>query len=68
LDSAQSVTLNDFYDRPVTYANIPKLPWPIKEDVSKKKKIVSVTFFVSLSFFFVCYILFFKNMEVHKSP
>ncbi|CAO3611873.1 unnamed protein product [Cunninghamella echinulata] len=25
-------TLNDFFQRPVTYANIPELPWPIKEN------------------------------------
>lgn len=27
-------TYNDFFDRPVTYANIPELPWPIEKDVS----------------------------------
>lgn len=27
-------TYNDFYERPVTYANIPELPWPIEENVS----------------------------------
>ncbi|KAF9025907.1 hypothetical protein CPC16_010294 [Podila verticillata] len=25
-------TYNDFFDRPVTYANIPELPWPIEKD------------------------------------
>ncbi|KAG0356969.1 hypothetical protein BG005_004054 [Podila minutissima] len=25
-------TYNDFYERPVTYANIPELPWPIEEN------------------------------------
>jgi hypothetical protein len=55
LDSAQSATLNDFYDRPVTYANIPKLPWPIKEDVSK---FVSVTFFCFSFFLCLLYFIF----------
>ncbi|KAI7903665.1 coth protein-domain-containing protein [Cokeromyces recurvatus] len=32
LDSSKSSTLNDFMNRPVTYANIPKLPWPIKNN------------------------------------
>ncbi|KAL7325340.1 Invasin CotH3 [Mucor circinelloides] len=32
LDSTKASTLNDFYNRPVTYANIPKLPWPIEKD------------------------------------
>lgn len=27
-------TYNEFLDRPVTYANIPELPWPIEKDVS----------------------------------
>ena len=31
--NTQDSTLNDFYNRPVTYANIPKLPWPIEKDV-----------------------------------
>ncbi|KAI9480830.1 MAG: coth protein-domain-containing protein [Benjaminiella poitrasii] len=30
LESATTNTLNDFYNRPVTYANLPKLPWPIE--------------------------------------
>ncbi|CAO3622269.1 unnamed protein product [Cunninghamella blakesleeana] len=25
-------TLNDFFQRPITYANIPELPWPIKDN------------------------------------
>ncbi|KAK3815109.1 MAG: coth protein-domain-containing protein, partial [Benniella sp.] len=25
-------TLNDFFDRPITYANIPELPWPIEKN------------------------------------
>ncbi|GAN09955.1 hypothetical protein MAM1_0306c09488 [Mucor ambiguus] len=32
LDSTKASTLNDFYNRSVTYANIPKLPWPIEKD------------------------------------
>jgi hypothetical protein len=27
-------TYNDFLDRPITYADIPELPWPIEKDVS----------------------------------
>lgn len=29
-----AATYNDFIDRPITYANIPELPWPIEKDVS----------------------------------
>ncbi|KAI9024339.1 coth protein-domain-containing protein [Phycomyces nitens] len=32
LESGRSATRNDFYDRPVTYANIPELPYPIKDN------------------------------------
>ncbi|KAG0315045.1 hypothetical protein BGZ97_008704 [Linnemannia gamsii] len=27
-----AATYNDFIDRPITYANIPELPWPIEKD------------------------------------
>ncbi|KAI8329398.1 coth protein-domain-containing protein [Chlamydoabsidia padenii] len=30
LEQGRTTTRNDFYNRPVTYANIPQLPWPIK--------------------------------------
>ncbi|CAO3596830.1 unnamed protein product [Absidia cylindrospora] len=30
LEKGRTATRNDFYNRPVTYANIPQLPWPIK--------------------------------------
>ncbi|KAI8341289.1 coth protein-domain-containing protein [Chlamydoabsidia padenii] len=30
LEQGRTATRNDFYNRPVTYANIPQLPWPIK--------------------------------------
>ncbi|KAG0355062.1 coth protein-domain-containing protein [Gamsiella multidivaricata] len=32
LPSGKTETYNDFLDRPVTYANIPELPWPIEND------------------------------------
>ncbi|KAG1039762.1 hypothetical protein G6F43_012435 [Rhizopus delemar] len=32
LDGITNSTLNDFYNRPVTYANLPQLPWPIEKD------------------------------------
>ncbi|GAA5810079.1 Invasin CotH3 [Mucor flavus] len=32
LDNTKASTLNDFYDRPITYANIPKLPYPIEQN------------------------------------
>ncbi|KAG1454123.1 hypothetical protein G6F56_007399 [Rhizopus delemar] len=32
LDGITNSTLNDFYNRQVTYANLPQLPWPIAED------------------------------------
>ncbi|KAL1930961.1 hypothetical protein VTP01DRAFT_10098 [Rhizomucor pusillus] len=31
LDKGRSSTRNDFFNRSVTYANIPELPWPIKD-------------------------------------
>lgn len=33
LDKGRSSTRNDFFNRSVTYANIPELPWPIKDKV-----------------------------------
>lgn len=27
-------TYNEFLDRPISYANIPELPWPVEKDVS----------------------------------
>jgi len=32
LSSSRNQTMNDFYGREVTYANLPKLPWPITTD------------------------------------
>ncbi|KAI8141865.1 coth protein-domain-containing protein [Fennellomyces sp. T-0311] len=32
LEPGRTATRNDFYNRPITYADIPKLPWPIKEN------------------------------------
>ncbi|KAI9013891.1 coth protein-domain-containing protein [Phycomyces nitens] len=32
LETGRNATRNDFFSRPVTYANIPKLPWPIAEN------------------------------------
>ncbi|KAI9491602.1 coth protein-domain-containing protein [Zychaea mexicana] len=32
LEAGRTSTRNDFFNRQVTYANIPKLPWPIKEN------------------------------------
>ncbi|KAF7725389.1 hypothetical protein EC973_009657 [Apophysomyces ossiformis] len=32
LEAGRNATRNDFFERPVTYANIPELPWPIKEN------------------------------------
>ncbi|KAI8061680.1 coth protein-domain-containing protein [Gongronella butleri] len=32
LDQGRTSTRNDFYNRPITYANIPELPWPIKNN------------------------------------
>ncbi|KAI9276416.1 coth protein-domain-containing protein [Sporodiniella umbellata] len=32
LSGITNTTLNDFFDRPVTYANLPQLPWPIEEN------------------------------------
>ncbi|KAL0097534.1 secreted coth spore-coat protein domain-containing protein [Phycomyces blakesleeanus] len=32
LETGRNATRNDFFSRPVTYANIPKLPWPITEN------------------------------------
>ncbi|KAI8991964.1 coth protein-domain-containing protein [Mycotypha africana] len=32
LDTTKQSTLNDFFNRSVTYANIPKLPWPIQNN------------------------------------
>ncbi|ORX55643.1 hypothetical protein DM01DRAFT_1366842 [Hesseltinella vesiculosa] len=29
LESGRTATRNDFFDRPITYANLPELPWPI---------------------------------------
>lgn len=37
LDTTDS-TLNDFYNRPITYANIPKLPWPVEKDPQWTRK------------------------------
>ncbi|KAG0736458.1 hypothetical protein G6F57_007198 [Rhizopus arrhizus] len=31
-------TLNDFYNRPITYANLPQLPWPIENDPQWTRK------------------------------
>ncbi|KAF7727368.1 hypothetical protein EC973_007611 [Apophysomyces ossiformis] len=33
LEKGRASTRNDFHNRPVTYANIPKLPWPIKDNM-----------------------------------
>ncbi|KAG0165278.1 hypothetical protein DFQ28_011071 [Apophysomyces sp. BC1034] len=33
LEKGRTSTRNDFHNRPVTYANIPKLPWPIKDNM-----------------------------------
>ncbi|CAO3590529.1 unnamed protein product [Absidia cylindrospora] len=30
LEQGRTTTRNDFFNRPITYANIPQLPWPIK--------------------------------------
>ncbi|RCH81562.1 hypothetical protein CU098_006773, partial [Rhizopus stolonifer] len=38
LDSSKSSTLNDFANRPVTYANIPQLPWPIEKEPQWTRK------------------------------
>ncbi|KAI8089901.1 coth protein-domain-containing protein [Halteromyces radiatus] len=32
LEQGRTSTRNDFFNRPVTYANIPQLPWPIKDN------------------------------------
>ncbi|KAG0214749.1 hypothetical protein BGX33_001866 [Mortierella sp. NVP41] len=32
LPAGASATYNDFLDRPITYANIPELPWPIEKN------------------------------------
>ncbi|CDH57008.1 hypothetical protein RO3G_11882 [Lichtheimia corymbifera JMRC:FSU:9682] len=32
LEAGRTVTRNDFFNRPVTYANIPELPWPIADN------------------------------------
>lgn len=31
--AGRTSTYNDFINRPITYANIPELPWPIEKDV-----------------------------------
>ncbi|KAI8380231.1 coth protein-domain-containing protein [Blakeslea trispora] len=38
LDGSKPSTLNDFANRPITYANIPQLPWPIEKDPQWTKK------------------------------
>ncbi|KAG0027244.1 hypothetical protein BGZ83_005275, partial [Gryganskiella cystojenkinii] len=30
--ASRTSTYNDFINRPITYANIPELPWPIEKD------------------------------------
>ncbi|KAI7854721.1 coth protein-domain-containing protein [Circinella umbellata] len=32
LEAGRTNTRNDFFNRPITYADIPKLPWPIKDN------------------------------------
>lgn len=41
LDNTQEATLNDFHNRPITYANIPPLPWPIQNEPQWTRKIRS---------------------------
>ncbi|KAI8990172.1 coth protein-domain-containing protein [Pilobolus umbonatus] len=38
LDNTQQSSLNDFHNRPVTYANIPALPYPIEKDPQWTRK------------------------------